>query len=208
MGWIGQRQRELQRRLQLDLVELAIGRIESLVDRVAVDGARENPLVVAVARGQDVGHVVAVLTEHGAQRERLDTGALTDLDFERFVGAHDRVGGAGIHDADTRPIFHVDIRGLDVPADDHVVLAIGDRAPLMRERGAGRQKKSDECHAAKDAHQARSVEPCHEQDPSYRSSAEFAAPRGGRSRHAPTRPTWAEDPAAYPACAPQAAAHS
>src|SRR5439155_12800761 len=54
LGWIGQRHRELQRRLQLDFVEFAIGSIEGLIDRVAVDSARENPLVVAVARGQDV----------------------------------------------------------------------------------------------------------------------------------------------------------
>jgi len=52
LGWIRQRQRELQRRLRLDHIEFAVGGIKGLVDRVAVDGASENPLIVAVARGR------------------------------------------------------------------------------------------------------------------------------------------------------------
>src|SRR5205085_7628329 len=56
--------------------------------------------------------------------------------------------GARLRNADARGIVLVDVGRLGVPADDHVVLAAGDRAALMGEgngRRAEEREQSREC---------------------------------------------------------------
>ena len=132
-GRIGQGQWKLQTSRRFHAVELTVGGIELFVHLVGVDGANERPHVVTRAGGQDVGHVVAGLPEHRAQGELFGLGALSDLDLERFFSAGDRDGRAtaALRDADRGAVFLALIGGLDVPANDDVVLAASQGAALM-----------------------------------------------------------------------------
>src|SRR5258708_5649418 len=61
LGWVWRGQGELQGGRAFDGVELAVGAVELFVDLVVAQRAVERPDVIAVAGGNDVGHVKAGL---------------------------------------------------------------------------------------------------------------------------------------------------